>query len=826
MRLAGSPLTWSSRSARVAHRCAAAVLAIAVLPVLALVACAAATPLPDELKEGATASESIRFVDRDGRALRELRAGDSTRARWVTLDEVGDDVVWAVLAAEDRRFFSHSGVDAAAVLRAIALDLAQRRVVSGASTLTMQLARMVRPHPRNLRGKLGEAALALRIEASLSKHDILEQYLNRAPFGAGVRGIDAAARFWFDKSPRDLSLAEAAALASLPRGPAVYAMDRHPDRVLRRRDRVLDRMLAAGWVSRERAERAKSEPLVARPGKGSFGAPHLVQALLAGDVRLWPPDLAAAGGASGAQHVETTIDGDLQREIEAAARVEVAALLEKHATSAAVVVLDNESGEVRAYLGSPDFGDDAHGGQNDGVRARRQPGSTLKPFVYGLAMERLGWTPATVLPDVELHLTLDAGTYAPNNYDQRFHGPVRLREALASSLNVPAVWTAEELGVAAVLERLRNVGLTSLAADEDRYGPAIALGDGEVSLLELANAYATLARGGVWKPVQAVRRVVRAGVSADASRAQERRTMDAAVAELLADVLSDAGARAAAFGERSVLDLPFDVAAKTGTSKGSRDNWTVGFTREVTVGVWVGNFDGSAMRGTSGITGAAPLFREAMTAAMRGRSPRPLRLAPRGDRDARLVQVEVCPLSGARPGHECPHTVREWMSAEARDSLPTCSVHERVRVDTRNGLRAGPDCPSAFVEERLFERHAGPFRAWAQAAGRATPPESISPLCPGPPARVRTATQARIGWPNDGASFVLDPERPRSEQALFVRMEAASGVDRIALLVDGRATADVGAPFVVRWPLSPGEHVLAARAAGGEAGAPVIVRVE
>jgi penicillin-binding protein 1C len=815
-----------TRRARAVRACAVAALLVVVLPVVALSVRAAGMGLPDALKEGATASESTRFVDRDGRPLRELRAGDATRARWVKLDEVGDDVVRAVLAAEDRRFFSHPGVDAVAVVRAVASDVARRRVVSGASTLTMQLARLVRPHPRDLRGKFDEAALALRIEASLSKREILEQYVNRAPFGVGVRGIDAAARFWFDKSPRDLSLAEAAALASLPRGPAVYAVDRHPERVLRRRDRVIDRMLAAGWISPERAERARNEPLVARPGKGSFGAPHLVQALLAGDGRLWPADLTASGAASGAQSVQTTIDGDLQREVEAAAREEIAALQEKHATSAAVVVLDNATGEVRAYMGSPDFGDEARGGQNDGVRARRQPGSTLKPFVYGLAMERLGWTPATILPDVELHVALDEGTYAPNNYDERFHGPVRLREALGSSLNVPAVWATQQLGVGAVLERLRDVGFASLAADEDHYGPAIALGDGEVSLLELANAYATLARGGLWRPVRAVRRVVRGGMPAEAAVAPQRRTMPVAVAELLADVLSDAGARAAAFGERSVLDLPFEVAAKTGTSKGSRDNWTVGFTREVTVGVWVGNFDGSAMRGTSGITGAAPLFRKAMTAAMRGRSALPLRLTPRVDRDAHLVEVEVCPLSGARPGQACPHAVREWMPAESRDALPSCAVHERVRVDRRNGLRAGPGCPAAFVEERTFERFDGPFRAWAQMAGRATAPEGVSPLCPVPRSPAPVASQPRVGWPNDGATFVIDPERPRSEQALFVRLEAPSGVDRVALLVDGRPMAEVGAPFLARWQLAPGEHALAARAAGGDASVPVVVRVE
>ena len=251
----------------------------------------------------------------------------------------------------------------------------------------MQLARLVRPHRAHLSGKLDEAALALRIEASLSKRDILEQYLNRAPFGAGVRGVDAASRFWFDKPPGELSLAEAATLAAIPRGPAVYAIDQHPERVLRRRDRVLDRMVAAGWIVARRGERAKREPLVrAGPGRGASARRTSCRRWRTGDASLWPAGSGASPRAAGAERVETTIAGDLQREVELAAREQMRVRWRsRHVTAAAVVVLDNATGDVLAYVGSPDFDDAARGGQNDGVRARRQPGSTLKPFVYGLA---------------------------------------------------------------------------------------------------------------------------------------------------------------------------------------------------------------------------------------------------------------------------------------------------------------------------------------------------------------------------------------------------------------------------------------------------------
>jgi penicillin-binding protein 1C len=300
--------------------------------------------------------------------------------------------------------------------------------------------------------------------------------------------------------------------------------------------------------------------------------------------------------------------------------------------------------------------------------------------------------------------------------------------------------------------------------------------------------------------------------------------MPEAVAEVLADVLADPRARVAAFGAESALDLPFEVAAKTGTSKGSRDNWTVGFTREVTVGVWVGNFDGSAMRGTSGISGAAPLFHAAMEAAMRGREPRALRLADRAPRDESLVPVEVCPLSGGRPTHACPHAVHEWMPRTARESLAPCAMHETVRVDRRNGLRAGPSCPAAFVVERTFERYDEATRAWASAAGRESAPERFSPLCPGA-AEPGGAARLRIGWPADGAELVLDPGRPRAQQQLSVRVEAPRGVDRVELIVDGRPVARVGAPFVARWTIAPGEHVLVARGEGGAESPAVSLRV-
>jgi penicillin-binding protein 1C len=772
------------------RRYALGVAALALVPVVALVLAAALTPLPPELAQTPGYGESIRFVDRDGALLREVRAKDGARAQWLPLSDLGDNARRALLAAEDTRFELHPGVDPLAVVRAVVSAIVHGRVTSGASTITMQLARLVRPHPRTLRGKLGEMALALRIEASLSKARILEEYANRAPFGPQLRGIEAASRYWFDKPTKELSLAEAATLASLPRGPDLYAPARHPERALRRRDRVLARMRGAGWITERDRAQAVAEPLLTRVPRGSFGAPHLVQALCEG--QLGAPPIRGR-----ADLVETTIARDLQREAEIAAAGALGPLADRHVTEASVIAIDNATGEVMAYVGAPDVRDGKNGGWNDGVRALRQPGSTLKPFVYGLAMEQLGFTAATVLPDVELHIEVPSGVYTPLDYDERYHGPVRLREALGSSLNVPAAWTADRLGAQRVLERLHAVGLASLGEDASYYGPAIALGDGEVSLFELANAYAALARGGVWRPAVTVRSVrSRDGVAVPTPAAAERRVFPRAVADVITDILADPDARLAAFGDRSALDLPFPVAAKTGTSKRYRDNWTIGYTREVTVGVWVGNFDGTAMAGVSGITGAAPLFRAVMEAAMRARSQAPLRLdGARGG----MARVAVCPLSGGAPTPACQHVVHEWLPAGK--ALAPCGMHER-RGD------------------RTFERFPPEYAAWAKGAHRDVAPEASSPRADG------DATRVSIAWPRPGARLLVDPGRPRALQAVEVRAVAPSTAPRVALRVDGKLLATPEAPFVASWTPTRGEHVFEAEAPGLARSEPVRVVVE
>lgn len=792
------------------------VAATAALFVQALVFAAMATPLPSELERagasgaggGGTADfdGSTRVLDRHGVLLREVRSEHDDRAEWVRLGEVGEWVPKALLAAEDGRFYEHAGIDPLATLRAAAQAVRRGRVVSGASTLSQQLARVLDETPRTASGKVRVVVTALRIERDLDKDQILEQYLNHVSFGLGTRGIEAASRAYFDKPSRELSLAEAATLASIPRGPAVYDPVRGKVRLMARRERVLSQIEAHGWATSDEIARARGEALTLSLRRPGGLAPHFVRALVSGKL-----DSTLAGddrdGEERPREITTTLDAELQREVEALAAATVSSLRDKDVTAASVVVVDNASGDLLAYVGSHDLFDERGLGHNDGLLARRQPGSTLKPFLYGLAIEKLGMTAATVLPDVDTTFPAPTGVYHPQNYDGRFHGPVRLREALASSYNVPAVWTTREVGEHALVERLNRLDL-DLREGAGHYGLALALGDAEVRPLDLAAAYVALAREGVARPLRAVLGGVESGgAPVTLAPRAERRVMDARGAALIADILADERARLDGFGPNSVLDLPFRVSVKTGTSKGFRDNLTVGFSERVTTLVWVGNFDGSPMRGTSGVTGAGPLFRDVMLAVHRRLAHDPELGSATADeglasRDG-FVTATICPLSGKRPGPSCPHRVSEVFIGHPPHAI--CDMHEEVAIHRETGLLAGPACPDAAVERRTVEVFPAVFVAWASEARRPIAPRESFPGCPAEPSPL-APERPRVAYPPDGARFVLDPEAA-APGAIILAAHVPQHARHVVFLVNGtRLPAQPGGKL--EWPLRPGTHEL------------------
>jgi penicillin-binding protein 1C len=607
-------------------------------------------PLPSAMLDLPT--DALTLTDRFGRTLRTTRSGDGSRGGWAALEEMDADLIAAFLAAEDRRFREHSGVDLRAIGRAARDNLRARRVVSGGSTITMQVARMLRPLPRTWTGKGRQVLWAIRLERQLGKPEILEQYLNRVPLGQGAIGVRAAAALYFGADPGDLSLGQAAMLAGMARAPSSDNPLVSPSRARRRRAQALDRLVSLGFTSSAAAERARAEPLLERQHAAPFLAPHFTTRVL-----TWVERQASARGTW-----RTSLDLSLQAEMEHEVRHAVETLADRGARHASAVVLDNRSGEILAWVGSPDFWADT-AGQVDMVTSARQPGSALKPFLYALAFDR-GWTPASVLPDVARVYQTGTGPYRPRNYDRRYHGPVRVREALASSYNVPAVELASRLSVGSLLGVLRGAGFASLGRHADHYGLGLALGNGDVTLLELANGYRGLVNGGVWRPY-----AWRAS-SPDRVTDPGRRFVSARSAALALDILADPVARIGGFGVESPLDFPFPVAAKTGTSRHFTDNWAVGATGGFTVAVWVGNFSGRPMDGVSGVSGAGPLLHRAVLAAARrysaGTLPSP--------REAGAVSATVCRLSGLRPGPACP-VAPEWFEA---GTVPThfCGWHD------------------------------------------------------------------------------------------------------------------------------------------------------
>lgn len=757
-----------------------------LLPLLALVLHAAwLGPLRPELAPPG----SVRVLDRSGQTLAHVRDARSELSVPVRLEALSPWVVPALLSAEDSRFFYHPGLDPLAMVRALGQALWHGRVVSGGSTITQQLARTLFDRPRTLAGKWTELAYALRLEAELDKPSLLEAYLDRVSFGPRVRGVGAAALYHFDKPASALSLAEAAALVALVQAPSRLDPSRHPERLERRRDRVLDRMLEEGRAPREAVEIARRTPLVLHRGHVLPGAFHFVRAAVSGTLGPPPVEPSEHPSARPSSTLRTTLDGGLQAEIESLVRGRSARFAGHRASAAAVLVLDNDSAAVRAYVGSPDHRAEADLGQNDGVLALRQPGSTLKPFVYALALWDLGLHPASLLPDLEHRFTRAEGGYIPHNYDRRFHGPVRLGQALAASLNVPAVALAEQIGPERVVSVLAQLGFAHLDEPASHYGPAIALGVAEVQLLELAAAYATLGRGGSYLPPRFFE---------TAPAAAPRRVLPEAVARQIVAIASDPRERAATFGRDGPLEFDVPVAVKTGTSKGNRDNWVVGVSARSTVAVWVGNFDGSPMLRSSGATGAGPLFHDVMNAALR-RNPAGASAAlaepPLAPSDAEPLWV--CAASGQLAGPDCPHRLA---LRSARAPHDACTWHER-RCSPAADAPTGAACS---LIENLPQRYA----AWARSSGRGPPLGALTPSS----APVASAAPPRVISPKPRQHFVLDPHVSPAQQEIMLRAEADAGA-RLAFELDGAVVCEASAPFECPWRATRGSHQLRVRSA-------------
>jgi penicillin-binding protein 1C len=609
-----------------------------------------------------------RVVDRSGTPLGEY--WHEGRRYWVALDEIAPPVRLATVATEDKTFYTNPGVDWSAIVRAVTQNQEQGAIVSGASTITQQLARNIalpyeRRIERSLDRKLEETSLAQQLTSCFSKDEILEMYLNVVYYGHLAYGIEAAAQTYFAKPAADLTLAESALLAALPPAPALRdpLVPENRETAKTYQGVVLALMARNGVISAAEAEAAFAEPLNFRSQEIPALAPHALAAV--------QQELAATLGSAEAVGragltITTTLDLRLQTRAEALVRQQVEASRERYQMdNAALVALQPGTGDILALVGGVDFYDPRAGQVNVAMQPR-QPGSAIKPVLYAAAFAR-GYSPAHLLWDIPVEFPVgDGQVYQPVNYDGRFHGPVRLRAALANSYNVPAIELLDQVGLPALLHTARSMGITrwdeSTAA---RYGLSLTLGGGEVSLLELTAAYSTLANQGIHTPPHLI------GTMTDSAGRQvlpaapvtATQAVDPRVAYLVSHVLSDNPARTAAFGPNSQLQLSRPAAAKTGTTTDFRDNWTVGYTPYLVTGVWAGNTDGSPMRNSSGLTGAAPIWHDFMEAVFADPQldgiTRPVGGALDFTRPSGLLDAPVCNLATLEGGPACQATLPE-----------------------------------------------------------------------------------------------------------------------------------------------------------------------
>jgi penicillin-binding protein 1C len=748
------------RSSTAARRLAAAlIVAACVQPALAVAAGALSF---DEVKRGFRSSDTA-VLDRNGELLQRVRT-DSTvrRGQWIALADVSPALRMAMVLSEDRRFYEHSGIDWRAVSSAAWANLWNTRT-RGASTITMQLSGLLDEDLRRANGgrtftqKISQTVAASQLERSWRKDQILEAYLNTVPFRGEIVGIDALSHTLFGKAPSGLDAREAAVAAALVRAP-----NAKPAVVAQRACEVMRTMEPGQKIDCDAVDMFTSAAVQRRAFDANEGiAPHAARRVLkeiaeSGEASASTSASASPSAPASAPKeaaVRTTLRAPLQRFALDALQRHLKELRGRHVEDGALVVLDNASGEVLAWVGSS--GPLSQAAEVDAVMALRQPGSTLKPFLYAQAIAERRLTAASLIDDSSAQINTASGLYIPQNYDRQFKGPVSARTALAASLNVPAVRTLVMVSPESFARQLRSAGLP-LRESGDYYGYSLALGSAEVSLLSLANAYRTLANGGRYGPTTLIARAPAPPPASPArtkpgNQAATSIVLDPAAAFIVGDILSDPNARTRTFGLDSILSTRFWTAVKTGTSKDMRDNWAVGWSQRYTVGVWVGNASGASMWDVSGTSGAAPVWAEVMRflhAREPSRAPKP----PAGLVEARVTfgpGTDGNPLEAAR---------NEWFLQGTEQPL--------FALDANTNINANAGAPAS-------------------------------------------APAARITAPVDGTIIALDPDIPPLHQRVRFESEGRG----VQWRIDGKHFARGNSAQWLPWP---GRHVIELVDAGGK----------
>lgn len=783
-----------------------------LLPLLLLAALAAGwyylfrdLPSVDSLPSR-LAQPSVRITDRNGGLLYEFIPAEGGRHAALSFASIPQCMKDAVIAVEDRNFYANPGVDAAGILRALWINLRGGETLAGGSTITQQVARNLllgeELGTRSPRRKIREMVLAWQMTRKLSKDEILALYLNQTYYGGMAYGIEAASQTFFGKSAAELTLPECALLAGLPQSPSRYNPFTDPEAARERQLVVLALMEKDGYISEQERTLAEEAALRYTETPYPIRAPHFVWMIksqldaLEADGKI---NLAAQSGLI----VRTTLDLRIQQIAEESVARQIKTLRdqspEQNVNNAAVVVLDPRTGEILALVGSADYFNEDIAGAVNMATSPRQPGSAFKPFLYAQALDPRGaarWTAATPLLDVTTTFpTHEETSYTPKNYDGLEHGLVPVRLALASSLNIPAVITLQKVGIANTIHFAERLGITSLG-DPNQYDLSLALGGGQMSLLELTGAYAVLADKGVKTdhPDLLDIRDADGNLLYESFPTPPLQILDPRVVWLLSDILADDAARSLGFGRNSTLKIDRPAAVKTGTTTNFHDNWTIGYTPDLVVGVWVGNSDYKAMKDVTGLTGAAPIWHETIRKVLEGK-PKTDFVRPEG-----LVQAEVCALSGLLPTPDCGHTRTEWFIAGTEPAQPD-NLYKRVAVDALTGALADDSTPAERRQTRIVLDLPIAAQPWARAQNL--------PLLADIPSAGEADAQPQIALisPHPNSTYRLDPSFDASAQKLLIEAVAGTGIAQVTIWVDGAPLAVLSSPpYRAWWQLSPGEH--------------------
>jgi len=720
----------------------AALFAASLLALLAAIGIKTAVdlrPLPESLLPDRKEIRKVQVRDRHGIPLSVTYQNNWNYNDYLPLHEIPQLVQTAFVIAEDRRFYRHGGVDWLGRLNAVRQNLSAWRAVRGASTITEQVVRLLHPRPRTVWSRWLEGIEAWEMEKRFAKDAILECYLNQVPYSGQRRGVVQAARYYFDRDLDTLNNAEMLALAVLVRAPG--RMDLHRgDEQIRRPLAVLAAQLEEnGVLTRSGSREVLNEELAVRKPAMEVKASHFVRFVQGLDI---PARLLVNG------RLLTTLDSPLQDATRKILDQRLRELQKRGVRNGAVLVVDHQNHEILAWVNGGSDDPERNSGEIDAVLAPRQPGSAMKPFLYTLALEK-GWSAATLIDDSPLALPVGAGLHNYRNYSRQNYGPLRLRDCLGNSLNIPAVKTIQYTGVNEFLNRLKELGCKSLFRPPAYYGEGLALGNGELTLLELVQAYSALAREGEFRPLTAVL----GGASGDR---EKRRVFSAETSSLIANILSDPEARRLEFGNGNLLNFPSQTAVKTGTSTDYRDAWAIGFNHRYTVGVWMGNLDAGPMQGITGSIGPALVLRSVFAELGRFEESRPLYLSPR------LLGMTICQSSGelATPG--CP-AMREWFEP-GKIPKRRCLLHGKGNPEARQG-----DAPGATRGIALVQ-------------------------------------------PTAGLQLALDPRIPRELEAFPLELPKGLRTSKIEWIMDGKVigrTENGVNRFL--WQLSRGSHVAAAK---------------